>query len=1245
VLTSLALIMIFAGAMPARAQAIPTFSKSFNPSTIGPGSVSVLRFDIANPGVSGVTDLAFTDVLPAGMAIANPASAFTTCTDAFLSAPDGGTTIALSGGRLPASSACVVSVNVTATATGVNTSGDLTSSGGNSGPAVATLTVDNGLPGFSKSFSPSTISLGGTSTLTLTVDNSANAAAVYSLNFVDLLPPGMVVATPSNASTDCENPSLPATLTAASGTNLVQLFAPGSAPAYPTLAADSTCTVTVDVTTSATGNFANISGPLLSGPSSEPSGIATASLSVPVEFLGKSFTDDPVNPGGTVNLEFTITNLDRNNPATDVSFTDDLEAVLPGLTTSATPIPNVCGAGSSLDFLPTGLLRLTGGSLPVSGSCSFDVALDVPAAAPSGAYVNTTSAITMDIGGSPVVGNTATDTLIVNNAPVLTKEFVGPGVGGGHPVTLTFTVTNSSTASGATDIEFIDELTTFLPFPVSVSLPSTPCGAGSTMALISLGSDRQGLALTGGNLGAGESCVFDVGIDVPIGMPTGSYVNVTTPVVATVGGEVAAGFPAFDILEVVGGPRLLKEFTDDPAVPGGTVNLEFTLTHDPNAAADANGIAFTDDLDAVLPGLTATGLPASDICGPGSQISGTSSLSFTAGILGPGDSCTFNVPLQVPALAPSGPHTNVTSQVTASVVSIPVTEYPASDDLMIAGLDFSKQFTDDPAFPGGTVTLEFTIENISPIENATGIQFTDDLDSVFPGLAPTGLPSSDICGAGSSLSATGNTLFFTGGSLLSGESCTFSVVLDVPGAVASDSYPNVTSDLFATMNGVPVFFPPAADVLVVSQGRLAMTKEFTDDPVLPGGTANLEFTISNLDPVNSASAIAFTDDLDAALNGLAATGLPMNDVCGAGSQISGAGLLSFTGGVLPAGGTCSFSVPLQVPGAAAAGAYTNITSQVTGSSGGFPITGDPASDDLLILSAGSLSITKSFTDDPISPGDTVNLEFTITNLDGTSGATEVAFTDDLEATLSGLAAVGPPLIDVCGTGSQLAVAGPLSLTGGAIPAGGACTFSVTLQVPATAPGGAHTNVTSQVTGVIAGIPIAGDPAADDLVVNSLVLSKVFGGVVPAGETTTLTFTIDNLDVNTWGADISFTDDLDAVVPGMVAVGLPAADLCGPGSLLTGTSLLTLNGGNVSPGGSCIFTVEVEIPAATPPGSYLNTTSEIFEVGVPAGDPATADLEVEPAVTATAIPTTSSAGILILIALIGAAALWRLKWSV
>ena len=57
----LLILMLF---LPGMAHSQPAFSKVFIPSTIGPGSITTLRFDITNPYPTPVTDLAFTDVRP-----------------------------------------------------------------------------------------------------------------------------------------------------------------------------------------------------------------------------------------------------------------------------------------------------------------------------------------------------------------------------------------------------------------------------------------------------------------------------------------------------------------------------------------------------------------------------------------------------------------------------------------------------------------------------------------------------------------------------------------------------------------------------------------------------------------------------------------------------------------------------------------------------------------------------------------------------------------------------------------------------------------------------------------------------------------------------------------------------------------------------------------------------------------------------------------------------------------------------
>jgi len=1188
-ITTAVILTVFAAAGPVSGEAesplgepgSPVFSKTFLPSTIGPGATSILSFTIANASPDPATGLAFTDSLPAGVALATPANAVSTC-GGIVSAPSGGNTISLSGGVVPGFTACAVTVATTSSVPGTHTnvSGDLTSTAGNSGTATADLTVATDRPGFSKSFTPTTISFGGRSTLTFLIDNSANGSSAINPTFVDVLPPGLVVADPALASTTCPD----ASVTAVPGSGNISL-AP-SFPATSIVPAGGTCEVSVDVIGGVVGTAVNLSGELTSsaGGPTQSSGLATASLVVTTStiFAVKSFTDDPVAPGDTVTLEFTVTNNDRSLAATNVALTDDLDATLSGLVATGLPVADVCGAGSQLDG--TDLLSLTGGSLAPASSCTFSVSLQVPPAAAAGVYPNTTSSVTADLGGSPVTGGAATDILLVSDAPILTKTFLTDPVGAGASTTLQFTVTNTSGTSAVTDITFTDNLSAFLSGLTVTSLPPAgSCGAGSTFFTNFVGGDLY-LNAIGGNLAAGGSCTFGIDLQLPTGGAPGTFINSTSPIAAVVGGAPQLGASATDSLTVVTAPRLAKTFIDDPVAPGGTATLEFTLTHDLANPADATAIAFSDDLGATLAGLTAVGLPLNDVCGVGSQISGTTNLALSGGTLAPGSSCTFSVTLQVPAAALPGLYLNTTSGVVATVEGVSTANNPAQDDLQISGLSFSKSFTDDPVIPGDTVTLEFTIDNTSASLDATGMFFTDNLTSTLTGLTATNLPLNDICGPGSSITGP-SLLVFTGGNLTAGTSCAFSVDLLVPAAAVPNTYGNTTSGLTVTIGGSTIDLPPASDQLVVDDTLLELTKEFTDDPVAPGDTVTLEFTVTNLDAVDTVTGITFTDDLGAALSGLTALGLPIDNVCGADSQLAGTGLLTLTGGSLPAGGSCTFGVTLQVPAAVPLGTTaTNTTSQANGSVRGLPITGGPASDDLRI---DSIDFTKAF-DGPVGAGGTAVLSFVIDNLDAVNGVTGLAFSDDLDAVLPGLVGTGLPMNDVCGSGSQISGTSFLTLTGATLLPSGSCTINVTVQVPAAAAPGIYPNVTSGLFS--AGLP-AGSPATADLVIEPPpIFAKTFTpALILTGGSSTLDFTIDNTAAAVAAGSLDFTDNLPAGT--VVATPANASTTCTGGTLtaVSGSGVVSYTGGSVAAGTSCTVSVDV---AGLAPGALINTTGAL-----------------------------------------------------
>jgi len=1200
--------------------ASPGFSKVFVPDTIGPGSVSTLIFTITNNNATPLLDINFTDNLPADVEIADPPNAFISChpnVSVVLTANPGESIITLTDLDMPGSSTCTIKVDVTSNTAGIhtNTTSTITSVDEDpAGPASDDLIVDLSRPGFTKTFSPSTVNIGIKSTLTFTIDNSGNGGAATSLSFLDNLPPGIEIADPANVIiTNITG----GTITAVPGTSIISFSG-------TSIAAGSTGTISLEVVATSGGILVNSSGELIVN-FNVSCGKANAALDVDIPQLSfyKSFTDDPVAPGSNATLEFTITNNSRDDTATNIAFTDNLPA---GLVIASPPNASTTCTGGSLTANAGGtVITYSGGSLAPETTCTITVDVTPDTA---GSYVNTTGSLTYNIGGDGSITDPVTDTLLVYYIPAFTKTFLTDPAGSGQTVTLEFTITNTDPVEDAVNIAFTDNLDAVMTGLVATDLPKNNiCGAGSTLT----GTDT--ITLTGGNLAAGASSTFQVTLDIPDGVAPNTYVNTTSTLTATIDGDNVVGPVAGDTLTVVAAPRLKKSFTDDPAQPGGTVTLEFTLTHDADAPGNAADITFTDDLDAALTGLVATGLPQNDVCGTGSTLTGTDTITLTGGNLAPGASSTFSVTLQIPGGTTPGDHTNTTSNVTATIDGVSATSPAASDDLHIAGLTLTKEFIDDPALPGGTATLRFTIANITPASDFTNIAFTDDLDDTLTGLAAIGLPLNSICGGGSLVGAAGNTLLsFTGGSLNAGETCTFDVTLQVPAGASSGVYNNATDNFRGDLGVSTIFFTNAADAFIVASDILSISKEFTNDPVDLGDTVTLEFTITNLSATLTVTDISFIDDLDAALTGLVATGLPQNSVCGAGSTLSGTDTISLSGGTLGPDASATFSVTLQVPTAATPGnPIINTTSTVTGNVGAAVVTGGTASDNLLV---NLLSVSKSFTN-PVSPGGTTTLTFILENLDTVNTLANITFTDNLNAVLTGMTATGLPLMNICGSG-QISGTSFLVFSGGNLTPGGSCTFDVSVQIPANADAGTYTNTIGNVR---SGGLLISAPASGDLVVlasNILSISKEFtNDPVNPGDTVTLEFTITNLSGTETVTDISFIDDLDAALTGLVATGLPQNNVCGAGSTLSGTDTISLSGGSLGPGASATFSVTLQVPAAATPGSpVINTTGTVTgNVGaaVVTGGTASDNLVVSGDVP---IPTLSEWGMIILALLLG-----------
>jgi uncharacterized repeat protein (TIGR01451 family) len=225
--------------------------KSFSPNLIEPNETSLLTITIINADTLALTNMAFTDVMPAGVIIATPANASTTCGGTVSSTNTPNPQVSLSGGALSATSTCRILVNVTSTTSGSYLNeipiNSITTTQGVTNPRAVSDTLQVAFrPTIAKSFSPTQILPGGTSTATLQLSNTNTVAINLTSNLIDNLPSGLVVANSPSISGTCTI----ANVTAPPATATVTYSSGSTIPVGG-------CTINFNVTGSSSGNFIN----------------------------------------------------------------------------------------------------------------------------------------------------------------------------------------------------------------------------------------------------------------------------------------------------------------------------------------------------------------------------------------------------------------------------------------------------------------------------------------------------------------------------------------------------------------------------------------------------------------------------------------------------------------------------------------------------------------------------------------------------------------------------------------------------------------------------------------------------------------------------------------------------------------------------------------------------------------------------------------------------------------------------
>ncbi|MEM1207553.1 MAG: IPTL-CTERM sorting domain-containing protein, partial [Acidobacteriota bacterium] len=326
-------------------------------------------------------------------------------------------------------------------------------------------------------------------------------------------------------------------------------------------------------------------------------------------------------------------------------------------------------------------------------------------------------------------------------------------------------------------------------FPANLVVASPPNVVNGCGGTVTANAGAGSVSLAAGTVAGLSTCTVSVEVTTAVDGVYDNVVELTS--------DAGSSGNATATLNAIARPMFAKAFLSAPVLRGGAVTLEYTITNPSNQAL--TDVAFNDDIGAVFPGLAAEGLPTADVCGAGSQVAGTAVVSLTGGSLAPGASCTFGVTVRVPTDAPLGSIQSVSGPVTAVVLGESISGNSALAELEVAFLEITKAFLATTVVGGAVTGLEFTITNPDPVNTATAVTFTDDLDAALPGLAAIDLPQVGVCGAGSQADGT-SVITLTGGVLGPTESCVFTVTVQVPGD-ASGTFTNVTSVVGADVDG------------------------------------------------------------------------------------------------------------------------------------------------------------------------------------------------------------------------------------------------------------------------------------------------------------------------------------------------------------------------------------------------------------------------------------------------------------
>jgi len=1180
----------------------------------GNGPASGATITLNNANTFALTGVGTTFTLPAQMTFAAPVTATSTC-GGTVTLNAGAGTGTLSGGTIPANGSCTIQFNIVA-ATPNNAfanqasiqiaTGNLTSTQGVTNSGISDpLTVLTGAAVL-KSFSPTSVVSGATSTLTISLHNY-DVSTASPVSITDSLPAGMTVAATPNASTTCSG----LTVTAAAGGSSIQLSG-GTLAAGPTSSPyNSTCTVSVDVVAINSGTAStNLTNNIPAGTvGSEKYTATSAPLTVtPSSGIVATKTINKQDGNGAFdgsNISFTITlNNYSATPANVTTLTDDLKTMAAAgyFTVGSTPAFSTTCTGATLtSAVGSTTATVSGGGIPARvgntpGTCTLTIPLAISAITPQTTYTNTIpiGAIQTDQANNTVA---VTGGINVYRAIYVAESYSPTTLQAGGTTVLTLVPENDSNSLSFTGMSFPVTLPSGLVIAPSPNVSSTCPGATITAT-----PGASSFTVSGISLAALATCNIKVTTQVPAGTPPGT---ITTPI-ALVGGAVTTNEGATNrpnpetssITVVNSAVSLSKSFTPATVALNTPTQLAIQFSNRSSGAVQLNGVTLTDSLPlnmTVATPANATFTGSGCFLGTLTATPGGTSVKVSGASIAVNSICTLQVNVVSNAVGNLDNDIPVGALTTTQGIS---NVSPASATLSVAGTaDISVTKTDAvTTLPTGTsTTYTIVVRNAGP-DNVAGITVSDPVPSGMTFTSWTCTASAGAaCDAASGSGAineqvtvnVGATVTYTVTAALAanyaGTTVANTATVTQPGTVADPNSANNT----------------ATDTDSVGQGVvLALTKTDGSTTYTPGGTATYTITVANTGQA-SATQVNVTDSLPSGvtLNGTVTCSASGTAACGTVSGSSGQTSFGATNAVVPSGAAnkLTFTVPVSFSSTLTTSPLVNTVSAADAPSGA---TGS-ASDSDTLGSVADVSVVKAGPAS-VTAGSPITYTLTVSNA-GPSSANGTTFNDVVPAAITGVTAscgsaaggaVCPASVNVSGNTVSGAVptlppnsSVVVTITGttSASSNGAPLTNTATVAPPAGATDPTSANNTSTVT-------TAQSNQAD------LSITKTDGkaGYV-AGTTNTYTIVVANAGPSD-ASNLNISDVAPASLTG-VTVTCVASGTANCGTNASSANTLSFTGGSVNAGAANFLTLTVNgtvDPAATT--NVVNTAT----VSVPAG---------------------------------------------